>query len=209
MRMRKKRHLDSRIEKCADFLVADPTSMRDSWLAEGQFSEVYIELGCGKGRFIAEMAKCAPDVLFVGAEKAANVLVIALERAMNEGISNVRFINGLADHLDAFFAPGEVSGIFLNFSDPWPTLRHAKRRLTSPVFLDLYRKVLRPGGEIQLKTDNYPLFEYSLDEFRRAGFTVLSETCDLHRNGLDGIMTEYEMKFHEQGVPINKCVVRV
>jgi len=194
------------MERCADLLIGDPASMQGNWLTESEFDEIYLELGCGKGRFIVETAKSSPNALFIGAEKAENVLVLALERAMNEEINNVRFINGLVDYIGEYFATDEVSGIYLNFSDPWPSKRHVKRRLTSPIFLELYRQILRPGGEIHLKTDNLPLFEYSLEEFNNAGFAVLSETRDLHKDGLTGIMTEYETKFHEQGVPINKCI---
>jgi len=207
--MRRKRNLDSRMDRCADFLISDPASLRGRWLADSEFDELYLELGCGKGRFIVETAKASPNALFVGAEKTANVLVLALERAISEDAYNVRFINNLVDYFEDFFAPGEVSGIFLNFSDPWPAKRHVKRRLTSPFFLDLYRKILRPDGEIHLKTDNLPLFEYSLEEFGSAGFAILSESRDLHKDGPTGVMTEYEMKFHEQGIPINRCVVRV
>jgi len=206
--MRRKPNLDLRIEKCASLLISDPTALRSKWLDEFSFSELHIELGCGKGRFTVETAKQSPDALLVGLEKIENVIVIALERATGEDIQNVKYIQGLADNLTDFFAPGEVSRIYLNFSDPWPSRRHAKRRLTSQVFLDLYKAVLCSGGAIHMKTDNLPLFEFSLEEFENAGFELIHITRDLHKDGSIGIMTDYEMKFYEQGVKINHCVVR-
>jgi len=167
--------------------------------------EVHIELGCGKGRFTLETAKSEPNILHVALEKITNILVFALELADREGAENVRFINALADDLTDFFAPDEVARIYLNFCDPWPGRKREKRRLTSQRFLALYSKVLQPGGEIRFKTDNLPLFEFSLREFERCGFVLLEETRDLHKNGPVGIMTDYELKFFNQGLPIYKC----
>jgi tRNA (guanine-N7-)-methyltransferase len=135
-------------------------------------------------------------------------MIIAVERAAAEALRNVRFINAFADDLASYFAPGEVSRIYLNFCDPWPSNRHAKRRLTHRRFLESYMQVLNPGGEIHFKTDNLPLFEYSLLEFERGGFTLTEVTRDLHKNGPVGVMTDYEMKFFTQGLPINRCAAR-
>jgi len=166
---------------------------------------VHVELGCGKGRFTIETAKTEPHILHVALEKITNILVLSLELADREGVENVRFINALADELTEFFAPDEVSRIYLNFCDPWPGRKREKRRLTSQRFLELYSKVLRPGGEIYFKTDNLPLFEFSLHEFERSGFVLLEETRDLHKNGPVGIMTDYELKFFSQSLPIYRC----
>jgi tRNA (guanine-N7-)-methyltransferase len=205
--MRRKPNLGKRMEKCADFLIKEPTSLKGKWLDEFKFSELHIELGCGKGRFTAQTWANNPDALLIGLEKVDNVVIIAMERALEENLSNVRFICDLADDLTDFFAPGEVSAIFLNFSDPWPNRRHAKRRLTAQSFLNSYKNVLKSGGEIHMKTDNLPLFEFSLEEFKEAGFKILFESRNLHENGPSEVMTDYEMKFHDMGIKINKCVV--
>ena len=136
------------------------------------------------------------------------VMVVAAERAVAGALSNVRFIDMDAQRLREIFAPGEVSRIYLNFSDPWPSRRHAHRRLTHSRFLELYRDILRPGGEIWFKTDNAPLFEFSLSEFEKDGYTLSEVTRNLHEHGCCGVMTDYECKFNEQGVPINRCVAR-
>ena len=207
MRMRKKRRLTSRIESCGHLLIEKPEELCGRWLDGFGFKELYIELGCGKGLFTVETAKNEPDVLFVGLEKISNVLVVALERAEHDGIKNVRFINRLADDLSTFFAPGEVSRFYINFCDPWPANRHKKRRLTGPLFLERYKQVLPPGGEIHFKTDDLPLFEFSLGEFERFGFMLTEVTYNLHEKDIVGIMTDYEVKFHEHGMPIYRCVV--
>jgi tRNA (guanine-N7-)-methyltransferase len=205
--MRRKHNLTARLEKCSHLLIEDPRLLRGRWLCEFHYSELHVELGCGKGRFTVEAAKARPDVLFAALEKTENVMVIALELADKEGVQNVRFASSLADGVTDFFAPGEVSRIYLNFSDPWPSHKHLKRRLTSQGYLESYRQVLRPGGEIHFKTDNLPFFEFSLREFTRAGFVLLEEIRDLHKNGPVGIMTDYELKFHGLGMPIYQCLI--
>jgi tRNA (guanine-N7-)-methyltransferase len=200
--MRKKPNLSARMERCAHLLIPDPGKYRGRWLSEFGYDELHIELGCGKGRFTAETAKAAPGILLAALEKSADVMITALERADSEGLRNIRFINALADNLTDYFAPGEVSRIYINFCDPWPIGRHAKRRLTSRLFIELYKQVLRPGGEILFKTDNRPLFDFSLEEFEFGGFAIAEVVHDLHKDGPAGIMTDYEVKFHEQGLPI-------
>jgi len=206
--MRRKTNLDSRLESCAHLLIAKPKQLRGIWLEESNFNELHVELGCGKGLFTVETAKKKPDVLIVAVEKIANVLVIALERAEQEKLKNVRFINGLADDLLDFFAEGEVSRFYISFCDPWPANRHKKRRLTGRAFLESYRQVLRSGGEIHFKTDDLSLFEFSLSEFEQCGFQLSGVTYNLHEIGPTGVMTDYEVKFHEQGLPIYRCVIK-
>ena len=206
MRMRRKPNLVARISRCEHLLIKEPEPVRGEWLGGSGFNELRIELGCGKGRFTAESAKAEPGVLFAGLEKTDNVLVIALERAAADDLQNIRFICADAGCLPDYFAPGEASRLYLNFCDPWPTNRHAKRRLTCRRFLDLYRQVLRPGGEVHFKTDNLQLFEFSLGEFESCGFEMLEITHDLHKNGVVGVMTDYELKFHNQGLPIYRCI---
>ena len=210
MRMRRKTNLIPRLEKCSHLLVTDPAVLCGRWLDEfSPYSELHLELGCGKGLFTAETAKAGSEFFIAALEKSASVMVTAVERADAIGLKNVRFLNGLADYLTDFFAPNEVSRIYINFCDPWPANRHARRRLTGRRFLELYKQVLRPGGEIHFKTDNLPLFEFSLPEFESAGFLVSEVTRDLHENGPGGVMTDYEMKFHSQGVTIKRCVCRM
>ena len=212
MRMRRKRRLESRIEECEHLIIRNPEDLCGRWLEKFKyddliFDELHVELGCGKGLFTVETAKLEPDVLYIGIEMITNVLILALERADKTGLQNLLFINKPADDLSMFFAPGEVSRIYINFCDPWPANRHKKRRLTGTHFLEIYKQILCPGGEIHFKTDNFPLFEFSLAEFKQNGFNLSDITYDLHENGPAIIMTDYEIKFHEQGKPIYKCII--
>lgn len=188
-------------------LVERPEERRGSWsaLLPG-CREVRLELGCGKGRFTVQTAQAEPEVLFVAVERVADAMVVAMERAQAAGLDNVYFIDGDARALGAWFAPGEVSRVYLNFSDPWPSSQQAKRRLTHPDFLRLYAGVLAPGGEIHFKTDNRDLFEWSLFQFPKAGYRLADVTRDLHGNGVNGVMTDYEEKFYQAGKPICRCV---
>lgn len=207
MRMRKKKNLIPRMERCHACLISDPYSMPGKWneLMQGA-RELRVELGCGKGRFTVETAREEPDVLFIAIEKVPDAMVTAMERAMAEGLKNVFFVTADADQLPLFFHLGEVDRIYINFCDPWPTKRHAKRRLTHGNFLQLYRKVLKEGAQIHFKTDNSLLFDFSVEEFPKFGFVLSEVTRNLHENGPAGIMTDYETKFYEQGIPINRCV---
>lgn len=207
MRMRKKPNLIPRLEACGDLVVTDPQERRGRWREwmEGA-KEVHLELGCGKGRFTVETAQAQPDVLLIAVERVPDAMVIAAERAKELGLRNVFFIDADAADLEAYFAPGEVDRIYVNFCDPWPGARYAKRRLTHPGFLLRYRKVLAQGGQIHFKTDNRDLFEWSLFQFPKAGFDLSEVTRDLHANGIQGVMTDYEEKFHSLGTPINRCV---
>ena len=190
------------MEKCAHLLVTEPEALRGRWLDEFGYGELHIELGCGKGRFTVETAKAATDVFFVALEKTADAMIIALERAAFDDLQNLRFINGFADDIPDFFAPGEAAKIYLNFCDPWPSNKHAKRRLTGRRFLELYRQVLRPGGEVHFKTDNLRLFEFSLCELKSCGFKTIEISHDLHKNGPVGVLSDYELKFYDQGTAI-------
>ena len=208
MRMRKKKNLIPRMDRCAPCHVRDGFALRGRWreaLMPGA-REVHVELGCGKGRFTAGTAAEHPDVLFIAIEKVPDALVVAMERAMDLGLKNVFFVVGDAALLPDYFAPDEVDRVYINFCDPWPSNRHAKRRLTHRDFLLHYRSVLKEGGEIQFKTDNAPLFAFSLMQFPKAGYRLEQVTRDLHAQGIQGIMTDYEEKFHNLGTKINRCV---
>ena len=207
MRMRKKKNLVPRMERCGDFLIRDPYDRVGRWRElMPKAKELRLELGCGKGRFTAGTAVAEPDVLFIAVEMVPDAMVVAMERCVGAGLTNVYFVDANADQLPCFFAPGEVDRIYLNFSDPWPSNRHAKRRLTHGNFLRLYRQVLKMGGQIHFKTDNQPLFEFSVDEIPNFGFTLSEVTRNLHEHGPVGVMTDYEAKFYEQGLPINRLV---
>lgn len=205
MRMRKKKNLVPRMERCSVKLIPDPAAQRGQWRGLMPTARaLWLELGCGKGRFTAGVAASEPDTLFIGVEVVREALVVAMERCLE--LPNVFFISGNADALPSYFAPGEVDGLYLNFSDPWPGNRHAKRRLTHGNFLKCYREVLKDGGQIRFKTDNADLFDFSLSELPRYGFALSEVTRDLHAHGVAGIMTDYEEKFHAQGKPICRLV---
>ena len=166
--------------------------------------ELYVEIGMGKGQFITQMAMLHPEINYIGIEKYSSVLVRALDKFDREPLENLRFLRMDAEDILEFFDQGEISGIYLNFSDPWPKDRHAKRRLTSLPFLKRYERVLEHGGELQFKTDNRPLFDFSLKELDKAGWKLLDFTYDLHKDGPapGNVMTEYEEKFFKLGNPI-------
>lgn len=206
MRMRRKKNLIPRLEKAAAVQCFEPENKKGQWHALfPDFPEIRCEIGCGKGRFTAETAKTAPQALFLGVEKDQNAMVMAMERVLKEEIPNVRFLDMDAQNLREIFDPGELERIYINFPDPWPRPREAKHRLTAPGFLEIYKELLCPGGRIEFKTDQVPLFDYSLETFAAAGFELQSVTHNLHENGPVGIMTNYEEKFHAQGVKICRC----
>ena len=178
----------------------------------GNSRPIRIEIGMGKGRFIMNMAKAHPEINFIGIERYSSVLLRAVEKfdtdEFNE-LTNVRFICMDAREIGDVFAPGEVERIYLNFSDPWPKARHARRRLTSTEFLARYEQVLKEGGLLEFKTDNTGLFDFSLEQISEAGWTLQAHTYDLHHNeemNRGNIMTEYEEKFSAKGNPINKLI---
>lgn len=205
MRMRKKPNLLPRMERASAVLVSEPERLRGSWRTEFQgYEALHLELGCGKGRFTAGIAAANPDMLLVAVEKVPDAMVVAMERAVEKGLHNVKFIDRDAALLPELFAPGEVERIYLNFCDPWPKSRDAKHRLTAPGFLRLYADVLPTGGTLCFKTDNLPLFEWSLAQFAAEGWALSEITNDLHADGIRGVMTDYEAKFHALGVKINR-----
>lgn len=207
MRMRKKPNLVPRMERCARYLISDPAQYRGHWRdLKPDARELRLEIGCGKGRFSAETAQQNPDVLYIALERVPDAMVIAMERSMEKGLDNIFFIDGDAALLRDYFAPDEVDLLYINFCDPWPGLKHARRRLTHPQFLVLYRGILREGGQIHFKSDNHDLFEWSLFQFPKAGYALSEVTRDLHGNGICGVMTDYEEKFHLMGTHINRCV---
>ena len=205
MRMRKKPNLDSRLENCSELLIADPRENRGRWRElYPDYEEIHLEIGCGKGRFTAELAEKNTRMLLLAMEKVQSAMVMAMERVQNAGLENVRFIDADAAGLGEMFANGEIARVYLNFCDPWPKSRDAKFRLTAPSFLRSYAEVLPLGGAIHFKTDNLPLFEWSKSMFKNEGWSLQAVTLNLHENGPVGIMTDYEAKFYSEGVPIKR-----
>ncbi|MBQ8031277.1 MAG: tRNA (guanosine(46)-N7)-methyltransferase TrmB [Butyrivibrio sp.] len=171
---------------------------------------VHVEIGMGKGRFLMDMAQLHPDINYIGIEKYSSVLLRALQKQEQLLLPNIIFIRMDAEDITEVFAPGEVDRIYLNFSDPWPKDRHAKRRLPSRQFLDRYDKILVPEGVVEFKTDNRDLFMFALDEVEPAGWTLDAVTYDLHHDEkmmVGNVMTEYEERFSQAGNPIYKYII--
>ena len=208
MRMRKMRNLESRMEACAALRITEPAQKKGSWrtLKEG-CSALWVEVGCGKGKFTAETAQANPDILLIAVERCREAMVVAMEKAKALGLTNVFYIDMDVAAIEDIFALEEIDRLFINFPDPWPRKKNAKRRLTHRGFLDKYCRVVKQGGEFHFKTDNAPLFEFSVEEFAACGLEVKNLTRNLHENGIVGIMTGYEEKFHALGTPINRCEV--
>lgn len=212
MRMRKKRNGEQRITNCSQFLAPESEIVyADPSQPFGRVAPVYLEIGCGKGSFICENAKQNPSINYYAIEKVRDVMVIALERAAAYDAdieANLRFIIGDAETLPEYFPESSVDVIFLNFSDPWPKKGHAKRRLTYRTKLDIYKKILRDGGEIRFKSDNDGLFEFTLEECAEFGLECVWKTTDLHNSEYceGNIMTEYERNFSEKGKNINSAL---
>lgn len=204
MRMRKKKNCDLRMERCSDVWIKNPEDYKGTWHELfGNDNDIYIEIGCGKGRFITETAKLNPDKNYIAIEKVEDVIVMAMEKATAAELENVVFIDMDAENIENIFEKGEIKGIYLNFSDPWKKNKQAKRRLTHKNFLDRYKKVLNNGDYIYFKTDNKQLFDFSLNSFAMENYKLENISLDLHNSGFEGnIMTEYELRFAEQGMPI-------
>lgn len=191
------------------YVIQQPAEYR------GRFCELFgnshpieIEVGMGKGKFIMELAAAHPEINYIGIERYSSVLLRALQKRAELELPNIYFMCIDAKELSEIFAPEEVSRIYLNFSDPWPKDRHAKRRLTSPDFMKVYDQVLKQDGHIEFKTDNQGLFAYSLEAIPEAGWRIDAFTYDLHHSEMaeGNVMTEYETKFSEMGNLICKLI---
>jgi len=196
------------------YVVYEMQQQRGSWIRLFQNENpIHIEVGMGKGRFVMDMAKLSPNINYIGIEMYDSVLLRALQSMEEEEmhIPNLRFLRMDARELTLVFSPGEVAKIYLNFSDPWPKERHAKRRLTSRQFLKRYDQVLDTGGVVEFKTDNQKLFEFSLEEAKQAQWKIVNYTTDLHSDADSmetNVMTEYEEKFARMGNPIFKLIMQ-
>ena len=194
-----------------EYVFTEPEGMKGTWHEVfGNDNPVRIEIGMGKGRFLMDMARLYPEINFIGIEKYSSVLLRAVQKLEEEELPNVRLIRMDAEDLENVFALGELDRIYLNFSDPWPKDRHAKRRLESRQFLARYNQILKKDGTIEFKTDNRALFDFALEEVEAAGWTLKEKTFDLHadaRLNEGNVMTEYEERFSAQGNPICKYII--
>lgn len=196
--------------EASQFVMKDLAAKKGKWRhVFGNENPIHIEVGMGKGQFIMELARQNPNINYIGIEKYSSVLVRALEkREEAEDMNNLLFIRMEAEDLCDVFDANEVDRIYLNFSDPWPKDRHAKRRLTSKEFFSRYNQILIPDGEVIFKTDNRELFDFSMEQVPLAGWKIRNSTYDLHHSeyAKGNIMTEYEQKFSAKGKAINRLV---
>ena len=215
MRMRKKKHLEERLSAVNDYLYISDSEDRNfntavndkdyidlkKWF--GNSNPVYLEIGCGKGKFATEYAKQHPEINLLAVEKDSNVIVSACESAMEQELPNLRFIKASAEYIERHIKPGSIGRLFLNFSCPFPKKKYASHRLTNYTFLNIYKRILMPDAEIHQKTDNMHFFEFSIEQFSQNGFGIKNLTFDLHNSGFEGnIVTEYESRFLALGQPI-------
>ena len=195
----------------SSLVVHEPEKQKGNWQQVfGNDHPVHIEIGMGKGRFICEMAKTHPDINYIGIEKYSSVLLRAIQKMEEEPLPNLLFIRMDAENIDEVFGLDEVDRIYLNFSDPWPKDRHAKRRLPSKEFLARYDRFLKKDGVLEFKTDNRGLFDFAVEELPQAGWKLVKITYDLHHDEemMQGnVMTEYEQKFSSMGNPICKYII--
>ncbi|WLR45981.1 tRNA (guanosine(46)-N7)-methyltransferase TrmB [Halobacillus litoralis] len=211
MRLRNKPWADDFLRENDEIVVQQPFEMKGKWkeLFDNQEQPLHLEIGSGKGQFIAGMGKQHQDANFVGLEFVKSVIVGAVKKVLAAETTNVRMVNENAKDLRDLFEDNEVDHIYLNFSDPWPKNKHEKRRLTFHTFLEQYKAVLKEEGQVTLKTDNKGLFEYSLVSFSNFGMILEDVSVDLHADeDLLNVETEYEEKFSAKGQPIYRCTAR-
>lgn len=218
MRMRRKKNLGERLAACEGYILdlgyvhggydengnaLIEKNILDTKTVFGNDNPVYLEIGCGKGQFAAELAKRSPEINLLAVEVNRNVIVQAAEKAKKAELSNLRFMLIGAEKLEYFLAPGSIERIYLNHSCPFPKKRQAKHRLTHESFLEMYKRLLKDGGEIRQKTDNMHFFEFSLCEFSKSGYLLEKVSLDLHSSDVEyNIITEYEKRFSDLGQPI-------
>ena len=211
MRLRNIKGATEAIES-SPYCIQKPTEMKGFWKDYiKNDNPIHIEIGMGKGKFLMELASANPDINYIGIERYTSVLYRAIQKMDENPLPNVKFICIDAGLLPDVFDEKSIDKIYLNFSDPWPKDRHAKRRLTSRQFLECYDKILKNDGTIEFKTDNVDLFNFSLEEAPAAGWKILASTYDLHNDeslNKGNIMTEYEEKFSSMGNPICKMIIR-
>ena len=194
-----------------DYVIHDENEHKGKWKEIfGNDNPIKLEIGMGKGRFIMDLAELNPDINYLGIEKYSTVLLRAIQKLEERQLPNVRFIRMDAEYICDCFDEGEVAGIYLNFSDPWPKDRHAKRRLESRQFLERYDHILAGDGRIEFKTDNRALFDFAVEEVAESAFEIKALSYDLHSDEkmmVGNVMTEYEERFSSQGNPICKYIL--
>lgn len=205
MRMRPKKNREARLLKVDNFFAVCDGEKIDVQQSFGEKRPLWLEIGCGKGAFAAAMSSRHPEVNYLALERVIDVMLMAMERAAAEGCGNLRFCSCNAENICTLLEGEKLDRVFINFCDPWPKKRNAKRRLTSPLFLERYKTLLAPGARIYFKTDNRNLFDYSVEQFDSCGYVAENVCYDLHASplGEDNIMTEYEKNFSEKGFKIN------
>ena len=211
MRQRNIKNIEEKLELNSSFLIRTPREFKGKWLEEfDNKNPIYLEIGCGKGQFVFSQAKENPDRNYIAIEGQENVALRALEKAEQGGLKNLRIFIDYVQDLKDYFEEGELKGIYLNFSDPWPKARHAKRRLTYHKRLHNYKEVIGRDGCIEFKTDNDGLFEFTMEEILEHGFEVVETTRDLHKSEFESkhITTEYEDKFRKNGKNINYVKIK-
>ena len=205
MRLRRKPWIDEAIhEYNSHFIMDEQEQYKGRWRDVFKNPELplYMELGTGKGKFIAGMAEAHPEANFLGFEVQIGVVYYAAQKLFEQDAPNAKVTLFDIAGIEEVVAPGEVDRFYINFCDPWPKARHAKRRLTYRTFLDRYARLLKGGGEVHFKTDNEDLFNFSLEEFKECGWELKHVTFDLHKTDLPNVKTEYETKFSAKGQPI-------
>lgn len=204
MRLRKRPELEKEIEKFTDIVYLHGKINED--LSKKDCLE--LELGTGKGQFLTNMAFLYKDRFFVGVESQIDIVYYAAVKARAAEVENIRFLHGNVNDLTSWFGEKQVNNIYINFCDPWPKARHAKRRLVARGFLSMYKHIIKPGGSLFFKTDNLDLFNFGLEEFDFCNLQVVEKTNDLHNSTLENLVkTEYEQKFQRLGMAINFCQV--
>ena len=195
-----------------ELTINEPEKNKGKWSEEfGNNNPIQLEIGMGKGLFLTTLAQENPNINYIGIEKYSSVLIRALEKCEDLELDNIRFIRMEAEYIEDVFDEGEIDKIYLNFSDPWPKDRHAKRRLTSVQFLKRYDTILKKDGTVEFKTDNDDLFEFSVEQVPEAGWEIVAKTWDLHNDEelvKGNVMTEYETKFSKIGNPIHKYIIK-
>jgi tRNA (guanine-N7-)-methyltransferase len=208
MRQRKVKNEEERLAALSVNQVKSPEGHKGMWHEVfGNAHPIYVEIGCGKGQFALTSARLHPELNYIGIEGQGSVILRALEKVQKGDCPNILFTHAYIREIEDIFAPGELTGLFLNFSDPWPKDRHAKRRLAHSSYLSGYKKVLKADGTIEIKTDNDELFAFAMTELQTNGFNIIEETRDLHGSSLAArfVTTEYEDKFRQQGRRISYC----
>ena len=199
----------------SNYVINDPKKFKENWntVFENK-NPIHIEIGMGKGKFIVTLAKQNPEINFIGIEKYSSVLLRAVQKLQEEenDLRNLRLICIDAKEIEDVFGKEEIKKLYLNFSDPWPKDRHAKRRLTSKEFLKRYESIIERNGLIEFKTDNKILFDFSLEEYKKSNWELNAVSFDLHNDASlnrDNVMTEYETKFSQMGNPIFKMILKL